>query len=435
MSFIGISTNIWKDIGGTGGGGASWVLAPGGVVATLDIDFVNNRAWNNGLTTIPTLLTCTRATPANASYMTSGGTILYFAANTLRYGNNGLLVEEARSNRFQGSENFGNASAGWGNNRCNATINLATAPDGNFTANRVTVTVGNAPIIERSLPGTATYVMSLFSKFIDAPFVGFFIGFGGVENSIAWQISIGASAVSTTTSFTNSGMDILANGWYRIWVSFNSENIAAQNMAFSLGDNALFGDATAVGQQSYFWGFSVENGTFPTSYIPNLNTGAVSVTRAVDVVQFSNTSWIGAAANSLYAQFVNPVATGAFNNISFLSDGTNNNSMAPYVSNGGQYRTFSTSGGSGDGDAITANSTTAGVTQKAATALDTNDLTVILNGGTPVQDATVTRPIGLNFCRLGVANNITDNPFNGYIKRFAAWQSRLSNASLQLVTT
>src|SRR5678815_4939858 len=127
MSFIGISTNIWKDIGGTGGG-AAWVLAPGGVLATLDIDFVNNRAWNSpNYVPISSLLTCTRATPALASYTDASGGIQYFAPNTLRYGTNGLLVEESRANSILQSNSFGTT---WGNAGVTNLTTTTTGPDG-----------------------------------------------------------------------------------------------------------------------------------------------------------------------------------------------------------------------------------------------------------------------------------------------------------------
>src|SRR5688572_8607654 len=64
-----------------------WVITSGANIPVLDIDFVNNRAYNAPFSvSIASLLTCTRA--STGYYTWADGTLTSFAVDTLRYGTN-----------------------------------------------------------------------------------------------------------------------------------------------------------------------------------------------------------------------------------------------------------------------------------------------------------------------------------------------------------
>ena len=52
---------ISEHMGGDLGKAHSWIFNSGGTLAALDIDFVNNKAWNGTASSIASLLTCSRA--------------------------------------------------------------------------------------------------------------------------------------------------------------------------------------------------------------------------------------------------------------------------------------------------------------------------------------------------------------------------------------
>src|SRR5687768_296248 len=103
---LGLGLSLWA-IAVKGGG---WVLVGGGVPATVDMDFVNNRAhgFGAGLNTPADVLTCTRASTGYAE--TAAGVLVPFAIDTLRRTDKGLLVEEARTNVVLHNRDLANAA-------------------------------------------------------------------------------------------------------------------------------------------------------------------------------------------------------------------------------------------------------------------------------------------------------------------------------------
>lgn len=84
----------------------NWVLQPGGIVASEDIDFANNRAWNGSSPVTPSSqITVSRASTGTAS--DSSGNWSSFTNNVGRITNQGLLVEEARTNSIRNNTMVG----------------------------------------------------------------------------------------------------------------------------------------------------------------------------------------------------------------------------------------------------------------------------------------------------------------------------------------
>lgn len=119
-----------------------WVLRAGGKLATLDIDFVNDRAWLLGRpANIASLLTCTRA--SDGWYEKSDGTLQQFTSNQLRYGDRGLLVEGARTNLCLNNRDLTQAGS-WNTNNNTTVAKTATGVDGTANAaSTITATGAN----------------------------------------------------------------------------------------------------------------------------------------------------------------------------------------------------------------------------------------------------------------------------------------------------
>jgi hypothetical protein len=73
------------------------------------------------------------------------------------------------------------------------------------------------------------------------------------------------------------------------------------------------------------------------------------------------------------------------------------------------------------------------ITKKVAIAFQSNDVALVVDAGSADTDNSVTLPTCTTL-KLGIDqdNNL---PLNGYIRRFAYWNSRLSNGALQTLTT
>ncbi len=403
-----------------GGGPPAWILRSGGVVATLDIDFVNDLAWNaNALTTVAGLLSCTRATPSAAYYTKADGTLTTFAANTLRYGTNGLLVEEARTNVILRSQQFENAS--WSTQTLTVTADATAAPDGTTTADLLTLAAGNGYIQQQVTLGTGATTASGYFKVAGAATRVRISIFDGAHNE-TWFLLSGAGSVGTNAAGNTSTITALANGWY--WLTVSRTTGGANPFWSVFPTSAGDGLSALNGDTIYAWGAQMEAGAAASSYIP---TTTASVTRAVDVPTFSDLTWFDGTSESIYAEWTaKNVASASV----WLLDATNDvtlneqSGMSPKLSDAGT--TFAITVG---------NTVAAGSTAKIAARMATNDIAICMNGGTVGTDTTATQPGTLTASRLGV-DLAGANSLNGYIRRVAVFKtSLLNNAALQALST
>lgn len=402
----------------------AWVLSSGGVPATLDIDFINDRAWNNSaLVSIASLLSCSRA--STGYYLKADGTLTSFSSNVLRYGTNGLLVEEARTNVLVRSQEF--ADAAWGSSRLVITSDVTTAPDGTATADLLTED-NNTGIHFLFIAGALTlsvaaYTFTVYAKPNGRTWLAINPGSAG-GTQLTWFNLAGAGAVGTNAAGNTSSIEALANGWYRCCVTRTmsaSNNFPDIRLADADNSASYAGNNTSG---IYLWGRQLELGAFATSYIP---TTSSSATRAADAVTFSDLTWFDGAAESLYAEWL---AKNTNNAKVWALDATNDvlldeqTGMSARIADAGA--SFAVTVG---------NTASAGATVKGAARMAANDIALCMNGGTVGTDTSATAPGTLSASRLGIDLS-SGNALNSYIRRAAAFKSSLlNNAALQALTT
>lgn len=384
-----------RRVAALGGGPPAWVLRADGVVADLDIDFVNDLAWNNSaLVSIASLLTCSRA--STGYYTKADGTLVSFLSNVLRYGTNGLLVEEARTNVPLHSGDLTNAA--WTKTDCTAAQDQ-TGPDGvTNSMSSLTATGANATCLQAITLASSARFQTCYIKRIT--------GSGVIEmtmdNGATW------TAVTVTGSITR--------------VSIPTQTLANPTVGWRI---VTSGDAIAVG-----W-INNENGTSATSYIPTTTT---SVTRALDNV-FMLTSGISAfnsAAGSTYSQYgrLTPHAGNTANKYCGLS----NNDGAKYsvIRHESTNARMDIAGGAANANLVQFAVWTAGVEGRMAGAVATNDAAMSFNGLAVNTDAVVEAPA---VSRIQVGGLVATQVGNWHVARYALWNSRLSNAALAALTT
>jgi hypothetical protein len=382
----------------TGSKFPTWLLNAGGQRPKLDIDFTRNLAWNSAPSSISSLLSCTRATPAAAYYTKADGTLTTFAANTLRYGTNGLLVEEARTNVLRHSNDAGDLSGDWQLYSGTATQN-ATGPDG--VANSAWTISGSTN--------------------------GFYnqngANWGGIGIASVWlrakSGTISGAMNATGSDGTSSKSITITTTWQRFTSLAGVDLSGKTQFCFLQATNPA--DFEVFGTQA-------EAGAFATSYIP---TTTASVTRAKDLVSAA-TSGIGwsDAAGSAFVQGSSFGSTSDTQALWSCSSDSSNRHLVYYNGSSIAY-VINQSGG------LQANIGAGGVpltiTKKVAIAFQSNDVALVVDAGSADTDNSVTLPTCTTL-KLGIDqdNNL---PLNGYIRRFAYWNSRLSNGALQTLTT
>jgi hypothetical protein len=285
-------------------------------VPSLDLPFADRKSLVDRISG-NNLITFTRST--TGTYVGSDGLIKTASVNEARFDHNpatgeilGLLVEEARTNVLQYSQDFTNAY--WTKTNSSVAFSSGLAPDNTSTVNRLTCsTNGAASVAVNYAPSTAaTFTVSCYfstsstNKYPVLSVHRYNSNSAGAKfNLINGTVVLFGSTTSAgfanplgvTASITNVG-----NGFYRCSFSYSRPGINNE-VSISLGDSRstnIFAYGTAyisnpasaisvtAGEYLDFWGLQYEQGAFPTSYIP---TTASTVTRAADVASITGTNF------------------------------------------------------------------------------------------------------------------------------------------------
>lgn len=228
---------------------------------TLSLDFANDVYRMGSVTKLPTerefseLITFTRGsgggiTNAQGNYEWLGNGIPRFDYDPITKAVKGLLIEEQRTNLLTYSEQFDNAA--WQKAvACVVTPNTAISPDGNLTAD--------------SIKSTGTSASDNRSQ----QFVTLAVTAGTVFTFSVWLRA--DSPVTTTLRLANqSDVDgenvpvALTSTWARFTVT---RVFTASATAVRVCINSQQAAVTV-----YAWGAQLEQGSFPTSYIPSKAT-------------------------------------------------------------------------------------------------------------------------------------------------------------------
>ncbi len=174
----------------------------------------------------------------------------------------------------------------------------------------------------------------------------------------------------------------------------------------------------------------LEVGAFASSWIP---TAGASVTRDADVLTVSSPGI--AFPTSMWAEAVRAVDT-AGTELSLRADnGGATELITLSVSNTTDLsQATMTAGGVSQANPQVAGATSVGVTYKVAGAYETNRVQACRSGILATVDTVATVPSAPTVLRFGSNSNGANQPF-GYIRRAAVFNSALSDAQLQAITS
>jgi hypothetical protein len=244
-----------------------------------------------------------------------------------------LLLEPQRTNLVDYSEYLGLSY--WAKPSLTATSNADTSPEGVQNASKLTATANFSKLYPAlSLSATTTYTASFWVKDISA---------GSSIRFVAFDQTNG-----TTLKNENYSADISTTEWKRLEYSFTTTTAATIQVQFVRDLNS--------GEEVYVYGFQVESGSYPTSYIPCMG---VSATRAKDFInQNIQTLTSGLTEGTLFVEFEKP-NTGENNDVMRLR-GSGNLGRAYIYNNGLGFAS----------DWLTSSTFTLGENTKAAWRLD-----------------------------------------------------------------
>ena len=401
----------------------------------LTLDFRNSKK-------LDPRVTFTRASFAPASDPSSGsgvagGQYNMFNVNVPRLTDQGLLIEESRTNLVPNSQVF---QTGWTIEHFTPTDNAVVAPDGTTTAASLfETTVNDFHALYLAGVSQTDLCQSIFVKPAgrDNICVRFVISSGDwytITFNLTGNGSITQEVASTGSTWTIRAKDIrpLPNGWYRIGVAATSGG--STSLMSVLGSDSptptlppqwgfprYTGDVT---KGYYVWGAQVEANTFPTSYIP---TNGAQVTRAADICTIINdelTSWYNTPEGTISSDAMTPWDLKTSRYVWYFTNPGRKEHNAS-----GSFQWF-------DGGAGTTNGETyvGGTTSKQAYSYSN----VVpgrpcLNGDLKDQFLANTSPSA--HTRLSLGSNFGTNLFfNGYIQRFAYYPTCIPDSALQGAT-
>ncbi len=295
-------------------------------IPALELDFADSLSLVDSISGTHSA-TLTRA--STGTYVDASGVIQTAANDEARFDHDpatgeslGLLIEESRTNVRVTSEPTTSDLVSLGSQQTFG-ASTETAPDGTQTAILHTAVEENvfnwgAFTDAATIPTTGKICLSVFLKNISAEKIvingdpgnnGFY---GGSRIIIDWT---GAEPVVQTPSGTGSdaivnyGIDPVGNGWYRAYevIDLDVDTGITPNGYTKAGVPGCFrpgggGTTVTAGQQFLSWGYVLEVGSFPSSYVKT--TGTV-VTRAADVCSMTGTnfsSWFAGDQTTFIAE-------------------------------------------------------------------------------------------------------------------------------------
>lgn len=204
----------------------------------------------------------------------------------------GLLVEGARTNLLTYSEQFDNAA--WTKANLNTTgtpawVNVATAPDGTLTADKLIEDANNTSHFANqnvTVVNGGTYTYSIYAKAAERSYLAIYCINTAASLNTFFNLSNG-TVVSTSAGATSSIVSV-GNGWYRCSVTTTTTAVTS---GIYPGISANGTTATYLGDGTsgiFVWGAQIEAAAWASSYISTTNLAASRVADTFTLSGYAN---------------------------------------------------------------------------------------------------------------------------------------------------
>ena len=190
-----------------------------------------------------------------------------------------LLLENSRSNKVSTSNDFN--GSGWNISNLTATANQVISPDGTLNASKLLMTGDGSLRNQSEASFNDGYAYSIFVKKGNSRYVT-------IRSAFFTQSFNCGFDLDNLTAETNGKIEDYGNDWYRLSITKNISGDADRSGFFYVYLPNSLGSTTSVsGNYAYFYGGQIEDGNYPTSYIP---TNGSTVTRQADTANDAGNS-------------------------------------------------------------------------------------------------------------------------------------------------
>ena len=352
----------------------------------------------------------------------------------------GLLVEPASTNICLQSEDINTT---WGKYDATPTQSTGETPDGD-TSNKYVKLVddggGGTGFVfiyqDITVAANTKYTASAFFKADQLSFArltaeSYDVGTNGTQY---FGLS-GAGTKGTASNLDDSKIEAYPNGWYRCSITWTQ---GATDTSFQFRIFVASSISSAVvavnGTSSIFvWGAQVEASPIATSYIP---TTTASVTRNKDDISLTGASdLIGQSEGTLYIEVDWRNATGRYQDLFDVNDGSANNRLLIYKSSGNTFLMYAQANGVQLTNQGVSSTGFSGI-QKIAFAYKTDDFKLYRNG------SSISTDTDGSLAALGTLTNIdlglnyaASSQVNMWIRAVALYKTRLTDDQLADLTS
>jgi hypothetical protein len=320
----------------------------------------------------------------------------------------GLLIEEQRTNLVTTSTDI--SGGNWFDNGGVITENAVTAPDGTQTGSTYD-TDGAYRVLRNvvSVSTGSTYTWSFYAKNIDATDAKYRV----YDNTQA------ADIVAPTSYFSQ----INTSDWTRISVTFTVPAGCSQVGVYLTSSNN--------GGTVAFWGAQLEEGSFPTSYIPTSNG---QKTRWPDIASIPVSAFgYNQDAGTVVVEFdMSPTDGTNFPRVWSLNSGAASNTVELIGDTGNDIRAYNYNGTTAVWNSDILNDAALLPSIRAALAFTNGDGAATINGGSVITSSAV-EVVAFDALALG-GNRVGAQLLNGHIKSLSYFPRRLTDAQLQELT-
>jgi hypothetical protein len=333
------------------------------------------------------------------------------------------ILEPQRTNLVQYSEDF--SQSYWTKSGLLATTSGQLSPKGDLSAFKLVEDTSNGlhRIQMQNQSGSGNIVYSIFAKYESKEII--YIQQPWSSNNAWFNIKQGIvlSSVNCIASIENQG-----NGWYKCAVV--ATNVSSGLNGFYFGLSNQDGSFTYSGNgtsSASFWGAQIEQGSYPTSYIP---TNGTAVTRSAETAYGSGDASTFNDSEGVLMAEISALANDGLNRYITISDGSASNRVALRIDTDnkiGGFVTDLTSQASFRYEINTLNFS------KVAIKYKTNDFSLFVNGFEVLTDLNGSTPSGLNV--INYRDSISGDDFYGKTKQLQYFDTALTDSDLEQLTS
>ena len=336
-----------------------------------------------------------------------------------------LLLENAATNLVLYSEDY--SQSVWTKSKATITSNSVVSPNGTLTADKLVedTSIGEHIVYDLLITSSGNFSHSIFAKAEERTKIR--ISSGSNLHKVDFDLSNGSIILEVGAT---GSIDSMANGWYKLSISWNESSSVPQYAFVSLlDDNGLDSYQGNGSSGLYIWGSQYEQSSYTSSYIP---TQGSATTRVAETASGAGNSEVFNDSEGVLFANIAALADDGTDRAITISDGTSSNRVTFYYGASSTLNYNIYSGGLVSFGSLTIPNISA--FSKFSIKYKSNDFAFWVNGFEVHTGSSGNSPTGLD--RLNISTfNASGAFFYGKTKEIGYYDTALTDLELETLTS